>query len=153
MVKQKKILVVFYSRTGNTKKVARIISKQLGAELSEITPLTNYHGGVGFLKAFLSGMFHRSPKIKHYKMPTNYDLVIIGTPKWPGGVSSPIRTFLKNEKFRRVAFFCTKGGLGSPFKPMEKLSNKPLATLDIDAKETSDNSYKQKIVDFLNKIK
>ena len=49
------------------------------------------------------------------KDPAKYDLVIVGTPIWAWNVSSPVRTYLTENKgrFRKVAFFCTMGGSGA----------------------------------------
>ncbi len=40
-----KILVAFYSRSGNTKRAAGIIAKTLGAEMDEIIDKKNRRGG------------------------------------------------------------------------------------------------------------
>ncbi len=43
------------------------------------------------------------------KDPSEYDLVILGTPVWAGKMSSPLRSYIKTTagKFKTVAFFCT----------------------------------------------
>jgi len=46
---QKNILVVFYSRSGNTKKVATDIASALGADLEEIVEKKNRQGNLGWL--------------------------------------------------------------------------------------------------------
>jgi menaquinone-dependent protoporphyrinogen IX oxidase len=41
--------------------------------------------------------------------PSDYDLVIIGPPIWTSRVSTPVRTYIEENKakFKRAAYFCT----------------------------------------------
>lgn len=47
--KSRNILVVYYSRTGATRKVAEYITKQLGADMEEIIDMKKRSGIWGFL--------------------------------------------------------------------------------------------------------
>ncbi|MBE3088681.1 MAG: flavodoxin family protein, partial [Actinobacteria bacterium] len=47
--KSRNILVVYYSRTGTTRKVAEYITKQLGADMEEIIDMKKRSGIWGFL--------------------------------------------------------------------------------------------------------
>jgi len=112
-----KILVVFYSRSGRTKKVAEVISKILKCDKEEIFDIKSREGVVGFLSAGTDANLRRLTVIKEIKNnPSLYDLVIIGTPIWSSNISTPIRTYLSlhKEDFKNVAFFCTR--LGSDAK-------------------------------------
>jgi len=65
---------------------------------------------------------------------SNYDLVIVGTPVWASNVSTPVRTYLSQNRglLPRVAFFCTMGGRGSEraLRKMEEISGaRPVARL------------------------
>ncbi|MFL0245597.1 flavodoxin family protein [Candidatus Clostridium stratigraminis] len=44
--------------------------------------------------------------------PSDYDLVIIGSPIWASRVSTPVRTYIEENKatFKRIALFCTALG-------------------------------------------
>lgn len=44
--------------------------------------------------------------------PSNYDLLIIGTPIWSSNLSAPVRTYITQNrgKFHNLAFFITAGG-------------------------------------------
>jgi flavodoxin len=128
-----KILIVYYSKTGNTKKIAKEIAKNLNADLDEIKDL-QYQGWNVLGKV----MFKKETKIKYKKNPLKYDLVIVGTPVWAWNITPPVRTYLnKNKsKIKKVAFFCTYGGnSGKTFESMEKLSKKPLAILKLKFKQ------------------
>lgn len=148
-----KTLVVFYSRTGNTRKVAEKISRILKADLDEVTDLKDRKRFI--VGWFISGMDaskNKLTEIKYNKSPAKYDLVIIGTPIWAWTVTPAIRSYLKQNKIKKTAFFCTCGGKESKaFKEMEKLSRKPIATLAVKDREL--DSSDDKIKDFCRRLK
>jgi len=158
-----KLLVVFYSRTGNTRKVAIEIMKNLKAEIDEIIDKTNRSGAEGWIFGGGDATLKKSTQIDYKKDPKKYDLVIIGTPIWAFTLTPAVRTYLIENKvrFNKLAFFSTSAGAGikRTFKEMGKLSKKPLMTLAIKSKAWSvtlhldkDNNL-EKIKDFCNKIK
>lgn len=136
-----KTLVIYYSRTGVTKKLASLIADKLGAELEEIKDTVKRAGAFGYVLAGRDGQLRRLTKLEAVKNnPADFDLVIMGTPIWSWNMSAPIRTYLSEHKnqFREVAFFCTMGGSGDEkaFKEMGEIVNKkPLATLSLKTKE------------------
>jgi len=150
-----KILIIFYSRTGNTKKVGQEIAKNLKANIEEIIPLENYFGILGYIKASVEALFKKMPQInKIKKNPFEYDLVVIGTPTWAHTMASPIRTYLSGNKFKKVAFFCTYGGIyGKVFQKMEKFSKKPINTSTLKTKEIKNNLYKKQVENFCGGLK
>jgi len=151
-----KCLVAFYSRTGITKKVAEAISKILKCDSEEIFDTQNRAGGVGYFKSGRDSTMKKLTELKKIKNnPASYDTVIIGTPIWAWNVSTPIRTYLSQNKFKKVAFFCTMGGSGGKkaFKEMEKLcKEKPIAVLELKTAEVADNKHLQKVREFAKKI-
>lgn len=129
-----KTLVAYYSKTGNTKKIAEKIARLFGADVDEI---------------ILIG----EKQIKFGKNPEEYDLVIVGTPVNGFRVSNPTKQYLhKNkDKIKKVAFFCTHWGiLGKTFKEMETLSKKPVASLKI--KKRKIHKSENKIKEFHRKV-
>ncbi len=131
-----KALVVYYSRTGNTKKVGDALAKLLACDVEEIIDTANRAGPVGFAMSAREGHDRTLAKIAPIKMdPANYDMVVIGTPNWDANMSSPVRTYLTENKakFKNVAFFMTQGPRGGEeraFKEMEEVAGKkPKATL------------------------
>ncbi|MEI6596607.1 MAG: flavodoxin [bacterium] len=137
----KNILIVYYSRTGITKKLVDYIAKKIGAETEEIKDTVNRAGAVGYLLAGKDATLRKLTKLETPKLnPTNFDLVIIGTPIWSWNMSAPIRTYLEERKgqFKEVAFFCTMGGSGDEraFKEMMEIINKkPAVVLSLKTKE------------------
>lgn len=151
-----KTLVVYYSRTGNTRKVAESISKMLKCDIEEIVDMKNRKGILGFLGAGRDTVFNKLTRINVKKDPSEYDMVIIGTPIWVGNMTVAIRTYLNlyKGKFKHVAFFCTMGGSGDKraFKNMEELiEKKPESTLVLRDREIK-RDYISRIKEFVDKL-
>ncbi len=150
----KKILVVYYSRTGNTKKIGEEIAKKLKADSDEIIDLKKRENIVGWLIAGKDAVTEKTTKIKFTKNPSKYDLVVVGSPVWAWTITPAIRKYLLENKFKKVAFFATCGSqLGKTFSEMKKLSKKPVAILGLDEKEIKKNTYKNKMEEFIEKLK
>jgi len=152
-----KALVVFYSRTGTTQKIAEAISKKLGCDIDEITDEKKREGPIGYFLSGRDAMLKKLTEIKTARNPADYDLVIIGTPVWAHTMSSAVRTYILNNKdgFNKLAFFITMGSFGaeSTAKEMEALSGKrPEASLALTTKSVVDEDYKESMGDFLSRI-
>ena len=122
-------LVVYYSRGGNTRKVAEELSKELQCDVEEILDTTNRSGPIGWLKSGRQASTKALTKLQPIKNdPWKYDLVIIGTPVWASHVSTPVRTYIADhkDKLKKVAFLVTEGNGGdeATVKEMEALSGK-----------------------------
>jgi len=105
-----KILVVYYSRGGNTKFVAEEIAAELGADLEEVVDLKNRDGRMGWLSAGRDATGNRLTNIAETKRnPADYDLIVLGTPIWAWSPSAAIRTYISKHDFskRNVALFFT----------------------------------------------
>ena len=78
---QKKILVVFYSRTGNTKKVAQDIAQSLGADVEQLIDKKDRSGALGYMGAGKDASKEMLADIEPIKYdPAKYDLIVMGTP-------------------------------------------------------------------------
>jgi flavodoxin len=152
-----RLLVVFYSRTGTTKKVAEAIAAKLGCDIEEIIDTKSRRGLLGFLRSGLEATLKRLTTIEEIKNdPALYDVVIIGTPVWNGTMSSAIRTYLSQykEDLQNIAFFCTQGSSGNnAFEEMESLcGKKPLALLELTSKEVEKGEGTDKVEQFVTEI-
>ena len=105
-----KTLILYYSRTGNTKMCCEALQKELGADLIEIKDLKNRDGGWGFFTGALGSMFNVHTNID----PLNPDLspyknIIIASPIWTGTLSTAIRTLIDKNRFdnKQVVMFTT----------------------------------------------
>jgi flavodoxin len=105
-------LVVYYSKTGNTKYVAEKIAEHLNAELSEIIDKKNRQGKLNFVKSGYESIREKLTEIEVSKKIDDYDFVIVGSPVWAGKIAPAVRTFLVKNDFgeKKFAFFVTVGG-------------------------------------------
>jgi len=152
-----KPLVVYYSRTGTTRKVAEAIADLLRCGYEQVIDARNRAGLLGYLLSGRDAMRRRLTAIKEVaKNPSLYDVVVIGTPVWVYTASTPIRTYLAQRRrlFKGVAFFCTYGGdCGHVISDMEELCRrKPRALLELQTKEVRKGEYAQKVQDFTARL-
>jgi len=152
-----KILVIYYSRSGRTKKIAKEINAKLGGDMDEVRDVVNRQGLVGWLRAGRDAGTKKLTEIKTEMDPSEYDLVVIGSPTWNGTVSTPVRTYITNnqEKLSKVASFTT--GEGEEPTALEEitrlLGDKIIAKLHLVRKlEIDTDNYLYKLQGFLEKI-
>lgn len=154
----KKTLVVYYSRTGTTKRVAESISKILQCDIEEIVDAKDRKGMLGYILSGRDAIHKKLAEIKPVRTDLEqYENIIMGTPIWASTISSPIRTFIYQYKnyFKNVAFFSTQAGEvnESIFKEMEELSGKkPIAQLGLRTKEVVKDKFISKAEDFVSKV-
>ncbi len=128
-----KTLIVYYSLTGTTKKLAERMAGMLKCDVKRL-PMFGGNVPVG-----------------------EYDMFIVGSPIWLYSPAFPASRFLSKNKNRlpEVAFFCTyQTSIGSSFAKMERKSGKkPRGLLSMKAEEIGTESGDQKIGEFLDKLK
>ena len=103
-----KKLVVYYSRTGNTHKVAEEITNGLECDIEEIIDTKNRSGPLGYIRSGRDAGNRKLTVLKDIiNDPSQYDLLIIGTPLWAWHVSTPVRTYIHENQanFKDVALF------------------------------------------------
>ncbi len=154
-----KILVVYYTRTGNTKTVAEHIANELNADIEEIIDMKARTGVVGSASAYLRPRATTTiEEIKHN--PKDYDVVIVGGPIWWFSSVPAVNTFISDykEQINKAAFFYsfdkdTRNRI-SAFPDMEEfLGKSPVATVSAESRTIKDGSYKKNFEDFIQNIK
>lgn len=121
-----KSLVVYYSRSGNTRFVAEKISQKIGGDIEEIIDKKRRKGPLGFVIGGFDATRGRKTDIAEMKKsPRDYDLIVVGTPMWNKRITPAVRTYLEDNKFseKRVALFCTNNGSKSErvFKTLKEI--------------------------------
>ena len=124
----KKILVVYFSRTGeeynvgkitkgNTAIVAEYIAQKTGADTFEIKPATpypdEYEACTELAKKELASNA-RPALAKNIDNLAQYDTIFLGYPIWWGKLPMIVYTFLESNDFsgKKIIPFCTHGGSG-----------------------------------------
>ena len=153
-----KTLIVYYSRTNHTQKVAELIAQGVGANIEQILDVTSREGAFGYMLSGQQAMLQRSGRIQPAKEdPFRYDLTVLGSPVWSWNLSPPMRSYVivQKHRFKRVAFFCTEGGSGGPrlFRQLETLCGKtPVPTLEVTEGELKSGDYASKVQEFVQQI-
>lgn len=149
---------MYYSRTGNTKKVGEEIAKTLGADSDEIVDRKNRQGILGWLKAGWDARRGKRPEIEVQKDPRDYDLIIVGTPIWGGKMTPAVRTYLNDYDFtdKKMAFFTTEMG-GKPVETIEEMEEiaaeaQIKGSLCIKQDDIQNNNYEAQLSDFLQDL-
>lgn len=114
----KKILIVCYSQSGNTYRIACGIQKQTGGELCGIFPRQPYPMDYDSLlkqaknEIKMGFIPHLLPISQD---PAEYDVIFAGTPNWCDTAAPPLTAFFKKYKLKGkiIVPFCTHGGGGS----------------------------------------
>ncbi len=153
-----KALVVYYSRSGNTREVAQSIAQEMQCDIEEIHDTQKRSGIIGWIKSAYQANRGKLTTIKPLeKDPSDYDLVVVGTPIWAGFPAVPVKTYLieNKDKFKDVAFFATYGGSGFPktVRTMAEASGKePLQKLGIKVDEIKNKACDCKIDPFVRDL-
>jgi flavodoxin len=109
-----KSLVVFYSFTGKTRLVARIIAEELKADLIEIEEVKQRKNGTtAYITGGYGAITNKASKIKPVGIDfKQYDTIFIGSPVWASRPVPAVNAFLRASNFvgRSVVPFFTMGG-------------------------------------------
>lgn len=115
--KGQKVLVTYFSHSGNTRTVAVEIAQATGADLFEIVPQkeypTDYNSLLDVAKREINAGQHPALKNRVTEFDT-YDIIFVGSPNWWSTVAPPVATFLTSYDFagKTIVPFMTHGGGG-----------------------------------------
>lgn len=158
-MENKKILVVYYSKSGNTERAAKDIATRLNADVEKISDKKNRGGLLGFITGGRDAMKKNLTEIDPLaKDPAGYDLVIAGTPVWASDMVPAVRTYLaqNKDKIKNLACFETSGGTAAEkiAASIEGVAGKKcLASMGLVTPELkNDKTYQEKISVFVNAI-
>lgn len=154
-----KVLIVYYSRTGNTEKAVVELSKQLKADVEKIIDCENRKGAIGYIISFQHASKEKTTVIEQPRYnPADYDLVVLATPTWVVNMTPAIRTYIQyyKEHFKRVAFLVTQNGSckGKIYEEMrDSIGKLPSAVVDIGGSEFKEGTWKHKLKELSVKIR
>lgn len=131
-----RVLVAYYSATGSTERVARVIAEELGADLFAIEPEDEYTGSDLNWSDSNSRVSreHNDKSLRDVKLKMvtpndwdSYDTVILGYPIWWSEAAWAVNNFVKDNDFsgKRIIPFCTSAssGLGDSDTKLKEISN------------------------------
>ena len=102
--------VVFFTRTGTSKRVAEKIANKLSCDKIEITDNMNWKGIFGFIKGGYYSSKGKAVEIKIHGNIGSEDQLIVVTPLWAGGAVPAVKAFLKNTSINKVHLVVTSNG-------------------------------------------
>lgn len=110
-----KVLTLYFSHSGHTKKVAEIIHEAVGGDIAPIRTKRSY--ARSYTGAVIQGGLERltgeHPALMPLPVrPEEYDILFLGTPVWWFTISPAMKTFLALHplKGKQVYPFITSGG-------------------------------------------
>ncbi len=115
--KQNKILVAYFSASGNTEKVAQNIATIIGADIYKIEPQEPYSSAdLNYSNSNSRSSKERDSKVRpaingKVNNMGQYDVVLLGYPIWWGEAPKIVDTFLESYDFsgKTIVPFCTSG--------------------------------------------
>lgn len=155
-----KVLVVYYSLSGQTRNIAERIREKTGADVYEIKTAEEFQTGPRFYARVKQQLKNGEYPALAGEMPDfdSYDMVFVGSPVWWYTVSLPVMTFLEQADFKgkKVVPFSTQGSNYGTF--FEDFKNKA-KNAEIMVSESFNNLSKKydravdnKISAWLNKL-
>jgi len=154
-----KLLVAYYSRTGNTRKVAERLAELLGCDIEQIIDKINRKGIIGYIKSGRDSVLKKTTDIVESKVDfSKYDTIILATPVWASNITCAMRTYIQkySNDFKNIAFICTQMGSGhekAALNMKELIGKEPIASICINSKDIKENRYEDSIVKFIEDIK
>ncbi len=158
-----KILIVFYTRTGITRKAAEDMAELLkkhvdNVQMEELIDHKDRSGKIGYLAAAKDAMRKNETEIDEIKHhPKDFDMIILGTPVWAGTMAPALRTYLNSYRkdMHDVSFYCTHGGGGASktFKGIKSILDlSPKATLSLRDKDVKEGKHSSELQEFIKTI-
>jgi flavodoxin len=109
-----RILILYYSKTGNTEAISYAIKKSLEpdceVDILKTEMVNEYSNLLTHLnpRIIFDVFLNRKPKIKALIDMSPYDFIFVGTPNWYGRIAPPINTFINKtavpEGKKAIAF-------------------------------------------------
>jgi len=141
-----KVLIAYFSQTGNTDGLAKLIHEMSGADIFRIERAIPYssssNGPVLYGEALNELRAEAVPELKEYPDLSQYDTILLGYCNWWSSIPAPVRTFLTHYDMsgKTIVPFCSMGGghFGQTISAIAKLA--PNSTIR-EGLEVSYSSY------------
>lgn len=128
-------IVIYFSATGNTERVASYIAEITGTDIFAIEPATPYTSEDRDYRDAESrvSVEHADPALQNVELVSDsvdgweeYDTVYIGYPIWWGVAAWPVSSFVSQNDFdgKTIVPFCTSASSGASTSS-ENLQNSP----------------------------
>ncbi|MBF0209077.1 MAG: flavodoxin [Oligoflexia bacterium] len=155
-----KVLIAYFSHSGNTRVIANMINKNLPSDIFEIQTVKRYPQDYEAVKKIASQEKSSNArptlktKVDDFK---KYDVIFIGYPNWWGTIPMPIASFLMSHDFsgKTIVPFCTHDGsrLGNSVDDIKALAPKAKFLDGLAVRGGSVNQAQDDVSSWLLKLK
>ena len=153
------ILIVYFSHSGNTRKIANLIQQEVGGVIHEIQPEVpypnSYNSVVDQARKEIQAGYKPAlqSKLDHIE---SYDTIFLGSPNWCSTIAPPVATFLSEYDLsgKTIVPFCTHGGggLGKIGKDIAKLSPRSTTLRSFEVYGSGTGNTQSEVSAWLRKI-
>jgi menaquinone-dependent protoporphyrinogen IX oxidase len=152
-----KTLILYFTKTGQNEKVAKFLQEKLNCDLERIQD----DGKRNFLRDAFDAIRERHVKIEPIKSNiSTYERIFIFTPVWAGNLPAPVRTFLEDFSGtlkNRSVYLVSVSGFGESnknfkLKFVKYLGREPENSLFVKEKDMNENTYSERVEEFLKRI-
>lgn len=140
------ILVVCYSYSGTTRRLAQLLCSHHGWPLGEIVEEHARAGAAGTWRCVLDSILKRQPAVRYQGPdPEDFHTVVLMSPIWMYRLAGPMRSFIASHRdaLRRVAVISTMGSGGATNAVQEisqMLGRAPILAEAFTTREIEDGS-------------
>jgi flavodoxin len=157
-----KSLVIVYSQTGNTMRLAKLIAAKTGSEIYSIEPLEAMPTDEKALIEMEEARKNEGKRPSLKSPPPDlagYDLIFLGAPTWFGDRPDIVGVFLEAADFKgaKIAVFSSAGT--RPGQTLDTLKTEPKnaaplapTLLQARADDQSDQAVERKVDDYLAQV-
>lgn len=156
---KEKILIVYFSHTGNTRKIAKQVHTNIGGDLIEIETIDKYPADHNEIleqaRKEIDAGYKPALKTKIESI-SGYTVFFLGYPNWWGTIPTPVSAFLAEYDLsgKIIAPFCThgSGGLARTVETINKMcpDSKVLDPLGIGSSRV--NEAESEVSEWLSRI-
>lgn len=148
-----KILVAYFSYSGNTENAAEIIREKTGADLFEITMEQPYSGNIYEVSQYdLMNDIHPA-LASHVEAMEQYDVILLGYPTWWATMPMPVYSFLEEYDFtgKTIISFSSHGGtmFGDSVSDLSKAASGAYVGIGFEFNYSGGSGLSQEISDWL----
>lgn len=155
----KKTLVIYYSRSGNTKQIADYIGEKTGGDVIRLETVRTYSSNYDEMLDTAKEEQRNGgrPELKNKNINiADYDTIFLGYPIWWGKIATPVYTFFDEYDLsgKRIAPFVTSGSSGLSGTPSDIKREEPKSEV-LDAMSITSstlNNYKSLTDNWLSKL-
>jgi flavodoxin len=150
-------LIVYYSRSGNTREAAKKLAENIDCEITEIISKKKFKGPFGWLSGGRMSMAEKTVDIIEPDLnPENYETLILCSPVWASNIPCPVRTWLNSNKgkYSRIAYLLTYSGGGAEkvLSKLTELGGAPINSVYFSDAERKNNVWIEKLKGFASKL-